>query len=141
MTFQWDDSLSVGVDVIDAQHKGMFTRVDNLLNAILKGEDSRETVKVVTFLADYVVKHFKAEEDLMLKHNYDGYTKQKEEHVKFTKDFMNVKKEFDINDISSLQVVLVQNMVCNWLKSHIENEDKKIGEFLKAKGSPLPVAV
>ena len=34
MAFQWDESLSVGVDVVDAQHKGIFTRVDNLLNAM-----------------------------------------------------------------------------------------------------------
>ena len=141
MAFQWDGSLSVGVDSIDAQHKGIFTRVDNLLNSMSKGKGRDEIGKVVVFLADYVVKHFKEEEDLMLKHDYNGYTKQKEEHAQFIKDFANIKKEFNTNGVSTLLVVQVQNKVCNWLMNHIGNEDKKIGEFLKAKGSPLPVAV
>ena len=141
MAFQWDNSLSVGVDIVDAQHKGIFTRVDNLLNSMSKGKGRDEIGKVVVFLADYVVKHFKEEESLMLKHDYNGYAKQKEEHVQFIKDFTNIKKEFDTNGVSTLLVVQVQNKVCNWLKIHIGNEDKKIGEFLKAKGSPLPVAV
>ena len=140
MAFQWDNSLSVGVDIVDSQHKGIFTRVDSLLNSMSKGKGREEIGKVVVFLADYVVKHFKAEEDLMLKHDYNGYAKQKEEHAQFIKDFTNIKKEFDTNGVSTLLVVQVQNKVCNWLKIHIENEDKKIGEFLKAKGSPLPAA-
>ena len=77
MAFQWDGSLSVGVDSIDAQHKGIFTRVDNLLNSMSKGKGRDEIGKVVVFLADYVVKHFKEEESLMLKHDYNGYAKQK----------------------------------------------------------------
>lgn len=126
---------------IDAQHKGIFTRVDNLLNAMSQGKGREEVGNVITFLADYVVKHFKAEEDVMVKHNYNGYAKQKDEHVQFLKDFTDLKKEFDTNGVSCLLVVQVQNKVCNWLKIHIGNEDKKIGEFIKARGSPLRAAV
>ena len=42
MAFQWDNSLSVGVDIVDAQHKGIFTRVDSLLNSMSKGKGSSE---------------------------------------------------------------------------------------------------
>lgn len=47
MAFIWDGSLSVGVDMIDTQHKGIFSRVDNLLNSMSKGKGREEIGKVV----------------------------------------------------------------------------------------------
>lgn len=141
MAFQWDGSLSVGVDSIDTQHKGIFTRADNLMNAMSQGNGRDDIGSVVSFLEDYAVWHFVEEENIMLKHYYTSYTKHKKEHGQFIKDFTSIKEEYHTNGVSSYLVIQVQSKVCDWLRTHIVNEDTKIGEFLKAKGLSLPAAV
>lgn len=131
MALQWSDELIVGVDAIDNQHKGIFSRVNNLLNAMAQGKGKDEVGRVIAFLADYVIKHFKAEEEIMAKNNYNGISSQKAEHAAFIKDFTGIKSEFEKNGVSTHLVLQVQNKLCNWLKNHIGNEDKKIGAFLK----------
>ncbi|MCF6155622.1 MAG: bacteriohemerythrin [Candidatus Brocadia sp.] len=134
MAIQWTENLAVGVDMIDNQHKGIFSRVNNLLSAMAQGKGRDEVGKVITFLADYVVKHFRSEEELMIKNNYDGYPSQKKEHAQFIQDFSGLKKEFETSGVTSHLVIQVQQRLCNWLTNHIGNEDKKIGAFLKEKG-------
>lgn len=131
MALQWSDELTVGVGAIDEQHKGIFSRVNNLLSAMAQGKGRDEVGKVITFLANYVVKHFKAEEEIMAKHNYGGISSQKIEHAQFIRDFSDLKMDFEKNGVTTHLVLQVQNKLCNWLKNHIGNEDKKIGMYLK----------
>lgn len=133
MALSWSEDLAVGVDMIDNQHKEIFKRVNNLLSAMGQGKGKEEVGKVIVFLADYVVKHFQAEEELMTKHNYDGYSQQKDEHTRFIKDFSGLKKEFNDRGVTSQLTIQTQQKVCNWLTSHIGNVDKKFGAFLKTK--------
>lgn len=126
--------MAVGVDMIDNQHKGIFSRVNNLLSAMAQGKGRDEVGKVIAFLADYVVKHFSAEEAIMAKNNYDDLPSQKAEHAQFIKDFSGLKKEFETRGVTPHLVIQIQQKVCNWLTNHIGNEDKKIGAFLKIKG-------
>lgn len=58
-----------------------------------KGKD--EVGKVIAFLADYVTKHFKAEEEIMEKHNYGTISSQKIEHAQFIRDFSDLKNDFE----------------------------------------------
>ncbi|MFN3531895.1 MAG: bacteriohemerythrin [Candidatus Brocadia sp.] len=134
MAIQWNESLAVGVEMIDNQHKGIFSRVNNLLNAMAQGKGRDEVGKVIAVLADYVVKHYSAEEAIMAKHNYNDLPSQKAEHTQFIKDFSGLKKEFETKGVTPHLVIQVQQKVCNWLTYHIGNEDKKIGAFLKTKG-------
>jgi len=131
MQMQWSEKLAVGVDVIDNQHKGIISRINNLLNAMSLGKGRDEVGNVLTFLADYVVKHFTAEEGLMKKYNYDGYSEQQAEHAKFIKDFSLLKKEFETGGVTSTLVLQTQRQLCDWLTNHITNKDKQIGVFIK----------
>lgn len=133
MLLTWNKSLEIGNDVIDRQHKEIFSRVNKLLSAMAHGEGREEVGKLITFLADYVIKHFTAEEKLMVRDTYDGYLLQKDQHAQFIKDFSSVKKEFEIQGATSNLVVQVQKQLCSWLRNHISKEDKAFGIFLKTK--------
>ena len=45
MAMQWNENLAVGVDVIDNQHKGIISRINNLLNAMSQGKGKDEVGK------------------------------------------------------------------------------------------------
>ena len=67
----------------------------------------------------------------MNKHNYDGYSQQKAEHMQFIKDFVNLKKEFETQGVNTHFGIQTQRRLCDWLTTHIGNEDKILGTFLK----------
>jgi len=127
MTNRWSESLITGVETIDDQHKGIFTRIHNMLKAMSQGGGKDEIIEII----DYVTLHFKAEEKLMTKHNYVSYSKQRTEHLLFIKDFSRIKREYETWGVSSHLLVETQQRLCNWLINHIGNEDKKLGVFLQ----------
>ena len=82
---EWNDGLSVGVELIDDQHKLLIGKIDNLAKALEEHKDANETMKILDFLMDYTEFHFGTEEMHMQKYNYPGYEKHKLEHEKFKK--------------------------------------------------------
>lgn len=74
----WNESLSVGVDQIDEQHKELFKRVDQLFEAG-KNQKAKEYIgELLDFLDDYTKKHFQEEEQYMQRIQYPEYNMQKE---------------------------------------------------------------
>jgi hemerythrin len=69
---EWDNSLSVGVDLIDEQHKTLLERLNDLSNAVEMSHGETETGKTLDFMVDYTDFHFSAEEKLMAEQGYQG---------------------------------------------------------------------
>ena len=90
MAVLWSNDLVVGVDTIDNQHKGIFIRTNNLLDAMILGKGKEDIVEVI----EYIGKHFNTEENLMAKYNYISYVKQKTEHMLFIKYFFGIKENW-----------------------------------------------
>ena len=133
MHIQWSDEFLVGVEKIDNQHKELFVRVNNLMDAMWEGKGKDEVGGFLTFLGDYVVEHFSEEERYMTEYGYAEYLPHKEIHEKFVKDFVGLKERFLSGELSSAVAVSVLDDVCDWLRSHVKQVDKKMGAFLKEK--------
>lgn len=129
----WGKDMEIGVNEIDNQHKKMFSMVNNLISAMERGKGKEEVCNIYTFLENYIIEHFCTEEGLMIRHNYDEYSKMKTAHEQFKKDFSRLKKEFEAQGITSNLAGQTQQWLCDWLTNHIGNEDKKLGAFLKRK--------
>ena len=130
---QWQASLETGAELVDAQHKEIFNRVNTLLTAMQQGKGRAEVVTVIDFLGKYVVSHFTAEEGLMRQNGYPGYEAHQQLHKAFVADMAELKREFEANGSSSLLVIQVQRRVIDWLMNHIIKEDKRIAEYLRSK--------
>jgi len=83
MYIKWSDELSVGVELIDQQHQEMFDWINRLLRAIGEIGGAERVVGTADFLQEYVEKHFAAEEEQMVLHEYTGLAKHKEHHEYF----------------------------------------------------------
>ena len=64
---EWTDDLSVGVELIDEQHKELFNRINDLVTAIKSATCTYKLPDVIQFLEDYIVKHFSEEERYMMR--------------------------------------------------------------------------
>ncbi|AEE95232.1 bacteriohemerythrin [Mahella australiensis] len=133
MAIQWDQSLSVGIDEIDNQHKELFSRVNALLDACNQGKGKQVVGEIIDFLGDYVVTHFGAEERYMQQYGYPDYDAHKAMHDGFIDSFSELKKKFESEGPGIQLVLLTNRTVVDWLINHIGNTDKALGGFLKTK--------
>lgn len=133
MPIQWTPDLAVGVETIDNQHKELYKRINDLLEACRAGKGKETVGEVVAFLEAYVVEHFNAEESLMVRYSYPGYVDHKSLHTQFVKDFAALKEQIKAEGATGHIVIQTNRVVVNWLNQHIRNVDTRLGEFLKTK--------
>lgn len=131
MGIEWRDSLAIGVEVIDNQHKELLLRFDRLLNACQAGKGIEELKKLQAFLDEYVHTHFSDEEALQRKNRYPGYESHRAEHIYFIEQLNKLKSETQEEGVSTHHVVETNNMLLKWLLNHISKVDKELGAFLK----------
>lgn len=137
MAIQWDPSLSVGVKQIDEQHQELFRRVNELVDAMHRGQSKAQLGEMLSFLSVYVVQHFGAEEKLMSERWYPGAGAHRRQHADFVKTLGRVKADFDARGATSQLAIAVNTFVCTWLREHVAGSDRELGRFLEAAGAPL----
>jgi hemerythrin len=130
---EWDGSLSVGIDLIDEQHKMLIQRLKAVTEAIESNQGEGTIAKTLDFLLDYTDFHFSEEEKQMAGHNYPGLDLQKQQHEQF-KDYVkklveDFEQEGAVKDIADH----IRDFLFNWLIKHIEEVDHQFGQFLKQK--------
>ena len=128
----WTQNLSVGVGLIDDQHKTWFEKAEKLFEAG-KNHQAKEYIgELLHFLEDYTKKHFADEEKYMLSIQYPGYPVQKQAHAEFIRQLGKLRSDYDTSGGNILVILGANQLVVNWLTQHISNMDKKIGEYAKA---------
>lgn len=131
MAIEWTSDLSVGIEFIDNQHKELFARINNLVEACKEKNGKENLTEVFQFLKDYIIEHFGAEEAVMQKYNYPQYDYHKGQHEEFVKDTSELEKGLN-NEIDQLFVAdRLSNYLVSWLVLHIRRVDKALGIFLK----------
>ena len=131
MAIEWRDNLATGNVDIDLQHKELFRRFNDLLEACNKGKGNHEVGNLLDFLSDYVKSHFAAEEDLQKKHGFAGYQDHKKKHDEFIRDLQDIKTEFHREGAGISVVIRTNKMIVNWLIKHISGTDKELATFLR----------
>lgn len=132
MGIEWRESLAIGVEAIDNQHKELLLRFDRLLNACQAGQRVVELKRLQVFLEEYVHTHFNDEEALQRLHNFPGYEVHRAEHLYFIEQINKLKSETEEKGVSTHNVIETNNMLLKWLLHHISEVDTKLGAFLKS---------
>ena len=128
---EWTPDLSVGVSMVDEQHKTWFKKADDLFEAGKKHQAKEYVGQLLDFLDDYTKKHFKDEEQYMLRIKYPEFNAQKQAHTVFIEQLKKLKKEYSESGGNILVIINANQLVIGWLTSHISNMDKKIGQYAK----------
>ena len=128
---KWTPDLSVGVSMIDEQHKTWFQKADDLFEAGKKHQAKEYVGQLLDFLDDYTKKHFHDEEQYMLRIKYPEFNVQKQAHTAFIEQLNKLKKEYAESGGNILVIINANQLVLGWLTSHITNMDKKIGQYAK----------
>jgi hemerythrin len=127
----WNDTYLVGIQPIDNQHQKLVEIINKVAKSIKLG-NSKESIQLIHELVSFIKTHFKFEEELMAKYNYNDYEHHRYEHEKLNDE---IKVFYD--DLQNGFQVLnseIMYFLRNWLMDHILVKDKKLGKFLQSQG-------
>lgn len=133
MSHRLTKDLLTNVAEIDKDHAEIINRVNKLFEACHQGKAKDEIVKLMEFMEDHVKTHLQLEEEYMKKYNYKDYTSHAASHAQFTHLYRSLKQEYLDHGSTSYLVVKANDILKNWLLTHVNKEDKALAAFLLAK--------
>lgn len=116
----WTDDLSVGIDVIDTQHRRIVDYINQLHD--IRGNPDRNVVgDVIENLVDYTYTHFAFEETMLEDARYPLVEAHKKVHEKFIQRVDEFKSRFAQGENVAEALC---DMLAAWLFDHIRQDDK-----------------
>jgi len=131
--FDWSESLNVGIESINEQHKKLVAMVNELHDASQQGKAADVLGKTLDGLVDYTKNHFAYEEKLFTETGYADAATHKAEHDKLTATVLSVQEKYKAGAGGSLSGE-VMDFLKSWLVNHIQGTDMKYGPHFQAKG-------
>lgn len=122
----WKDSYRLGVERIDHQHIELFRMTEELVNAGKNGAEVETYQKILAFLKDYVIYHFRDEEAYQESVHYNGLAAHKREHRQFTQTVLSYEKQLTENGFDQKTVKDLAGTVTAWLIYHVVDTDQEI---------------
>ncbi|MDR1025219.1 MAG: bacteriohemerythrin [Treponema sp.] len=127
---EWDDRYSVGIPLIDEQHKELIRLTNELYQGCLTGDDeAREFFfNAARGATDYVKYHFSAEERMMENIKYPYLAEHRRRH----EDFI-IKVLEDVKSFQGGRKFVPNNFVRflrDWILSHIAIEDTRYARYI-----------
>lgn len=133
----WKDEYSVGVALIDEQHKELFKRVEDYVQVLRSSESWESKVanvgKTLEFMRDYVVTHFRAEEAYQRKIGYPKYQEHKKLHDNMVEYVESVSRQYEQNEFQEPLMQQFAGRLLAWLVNHVASEDRKIAAFASGR--------
>lgn len=130
--FTWNDSLSVGVDMIDTDHQVLIDQINMLADAVADGKDDLMTASVLNVLIDYTAYHFAREQQLMEQTGYPTSEAHLREHRLLVKKCREIQAGYQAGTTLGKDVL---NFLKVWLTQHILKSDKALGAHLVERGA------
>jgi len=133
-TITWGPELETGIDIIDRQHRHWTELMNDLVDAVKEGRGLDQVGTTLAELADYSISHFRTEEGLMKRANYDKeeLDLHLREHRVFTSQVAMYKDRVELQQIQlSIQVA---EYMREWLVQHITGSDRDYIDAMTAAG-------
>ncbi|MCI9435761.1 MAG: response regulator [Lachnospiraceae bacterium] len=126
--FVWHDRYNIGVDVIDREHKKLFSIMNKLFSYDENDSKSRWAYQEgIKFFRGHAMKHFAEEEMYMASIGYEGYDTHRRLHDVFRKKTLpEIEKELMATHYSPEAVEHFLGVCAGWLIGHTMTEDRAI---------------
>jgi hemerythrin len=131
-TFRWTEAFRVNIAVLDQQHQQLIDTMNQLDQALRKGEGKAALDAVLDKLVEYALVHFATEESLMEQHQFPGLFSHRAQHEEFRKrlaEYLEAHKASKPGVPVSLLFFMQE-----WIKEHLSKTDKLYSAFLNARG-------
>jgi hemerythrin-like metal-binding protein len=129
----WTEDMSVGVFVLDNDHKKLIGIINQLHFGIMAGHKREILAAVLDHLVDYAKSHFAREEALLLRAKYPDSAEHKLDHERFVNEIALLRERFKSAPAAEIDQELME-FLSNWIVMHVQVSDKLYGPRLNARG-------
>jgi hemerythrin-like metal-binding protein len=129
MAITWDKSLATGSLSVDRQHQELFRQVNALSDAMKRGKGHDTIGRLLDFLAQYAVRHFAEEEEVMEATNCPAAAANKAAHAQFLVTYSGLRKQFDGAGAGPSLVLQIHRLLSEWLVQHIKGIDVQLRDY------------
>ncbi|MBP2313814.1 bacteriohemerythrin [Azospirillum soli] len=125
----WDPTMSVGVEILDDDHKKLIGMLTVLLEDGVASKNRDDLVRLLNGLLEYTSVHFAREEDLMDRQGYPDLDAHKAAHRYFVDEVRKLSREYDESNTMMLRIDLIL-LLKEWLIEHIQSVDMRYKPFM-----------
>ncbi|MCL2801831.1 MAG: bacteriohemerythrin [Treponema sp.] len=131
----WSSKFACGIKLIDEQHKGLVSLVNDMFNHVSGNEKEEQEYfcKVIKEAVKYIKIHFATEEKIMLAAKFKGYAEHKRKHDTFV--FTVIESinsyEFGCECGKRLSLLTFTKFLKDWILTHIALMDKQYFDYLR----------
>jgi len=137
---EWnDETMGVGIKLIDNQHKELLKIINQLSTSIYKNSQRKELVIIIDELIEYAKYHFSTEESLFDIYNYNEKLVHKKEHTLFVIKFIDIKDKILNSELYLMRNAVeiaedVFTYIIKWFLNHVAGKDRKYIELFRENG-------
>ncbi len=129
MGIELDESLLVGHDVIDQDHRDLVPLVNVFLSSIKGGASKHNIYDDVDEISVRFSAHFERENQLMAETRYPDLEAHVAEHRALLGDLGKFLHAVD--ESTEDQMIATTKAIEDWFLKHIAGSDKRLGQFLR----------
>ncbi len=129
---KWNNKYSVGISIIDEQHKKLLGFLNKTIDAKEHSDNKEELKELLEEMTKYSLEHFETEEAYMIKFDYPGCRYHSQEYYDFfSKIITYLDKE--VNGDYHISNELIEYLK-QWLVNHIQVSDRQYIDCFKKNG-------
>jgi hemerythrin len=126
--------VSVGVKMLDCDHRVLFEAIKELQAAASADGDLRRTRSLLRKLADFTLTHFALEEGMMLATKFPGMAQHRLHHQQLTEHVAALASRNNRNGLPLDSEAM--NLLSELHVNHVRSDDMHYGLWLNAIGKP-----
>lgn len=127
----WDQKMSVGVDVLDGDHRRLLDLFNALLRTGVSKKSKDDLSALLKDLQDYVDVHFTREEQYMDRYGFPDAAAHKAAHRYFIDELAKLQQDFEGSDVMMLRIDLIL-LLKEWFIEHIQSTDMQYKPYMTA---------
>jgi hemerythrin len=130
---EWDDSLLIGIEELDYEHKVLIEDINRLHAELTCNAERSVIAKCLGDVHSRMLAHFALEEHVMKEHKYAFFDEHKREHDEFLEDYMECMMKF-LNGAEVSSKNPIEECLKEWVINHITTSDKKMSLMIRDVG-------
>ncbi len=136
--FEFTEDLLTGIADVDQDHRNLFEIGNKIISPKFIDAGEKTMEETLSFLDDYVIYHFAAEEYAMYNTGYPGLEKHTLRHKEFRELVSDYLSKASKEGISKEFILKLSFAVENWLLEHIRVADRGFAQYLKQQKIDQP---
>ncbi|MEI6877297.1 MAG: bacteriohemerythrin [Spirochaetota bacterium] len=120
--FSWRDEFSVGIPLIDEQHRKLFGYLDSLAKEVTSPASCADPLPSIAWVKSFALEHFATEEDLMAKFSFPDLEAHAQRHREIISDIEAWQRRLDCGDAKTTEEFC--EFLMDWLLRHTLSVDR-----------------